>query len=748
MFNPSQRTASRARLTAPARRAAAVLFEPIERRVLMSAAGQPDPAFGTNGTATDGAAAAVNGGSPVAQAVQPDGKIVVESNTANKITLTRFNADGSVDASFGTAGVASDAYLPAGVSSVYLESTTSSESVLVQSDGKLIVTGTIDPTAGTHAYYQHYFAVRFDANGSVDTTYDANSAYDFQFQSPSANERDWLYSSVLGTDGKLYLVGESNTNLSILRLNTDGTVDTSYGFAHNGSEVRVQSNPDGLPFVRAAIDSGDRLVIAGSVQTTNAGGYRVPQFAVTRLNYNGSQDGTFAGYKLAVSAALPAGEEFDLGGVTIDPAGNILVDADFTGTQQEDGATGYAVARFTPTGAVDPTFGNGTGLVSSPRVTATSGPTFGTVSGIAADAAGDPLISSFNDTERGAAAGGASYVTRLTTTGALDATFGTGGSVGLGFTAIGVDYDPTTDGGTVVTAGSGVSATRLLDPSTPTPTGTTLTGTLIGSTGSYQNDGDTIANAVDGNANTFYDGYAANGDWVGFDLPQAAVVSSVAFTPRAGYAGRMVGGVFQGSNSPQFTTGVVNLYTVATAPASGVLKTEAVNVATPFRYVRYLSPNGSEGNVAEVQFIGEYTATESPATQLSGVIIGTAGSYRNQGSTIGNAEDGLVSTFFDGPTANGNFVGLDLGTQQQVDAIAFAPRTGYDSRMVGGEFQVSTSADFSTGVTTVYTFTAAPADGKLTTVTLPFQSEATGRYVRYLSPNGSEGDVAEVQFFE
>ncbi len=39
-----------------------------------------------------------------------------------------------------------------------------------------------------------------------------------------------------------------------------------------------------------------------------------------------------------------------------------------------------------------------------------------------------------------------------------------------------------------------------------------------------------------------------------------------------------------------------------------------------------------------------------------------------------------------------------------------------------------------------------PGHGTLTTVTL--STPVVGRYVRYLAPNGSDGDVAEVQFFE
>ena len=78
-------------------------------------------------------------------------------------------------------------------------------------------------------------------------------------------------------------------------------------------------------------------------------------------------------------------------------------------------------------------------------------------------------------------------------------------------------------------------------------------------------------------------------------------------------------------------------------------------------------------------------------------------------------------------------------------AIAFAPRAGYEGRMIGGAFQVSTSADFSTGVTTLYTVRAAPAAGRLTTVSV---AAAVGRYVRYVGPAGSYGNVAEVQFLE
>jgi hypothetical protein len=65
----------------------------------------------------------------------------------------------------------------------------------------------------------------------------------------------------------------------------------------------------------------------------------------------------------------------------------------------------------------------------------------------------------------------------------------------------------------------------------------------------------------------------------------------------------MVGGIFQGANQPNFSD-AVTLYTVTTTPASGVFTPASIANTAVFRYVRYLSPNGGWGNVAELQFFG------------------------------------------------------------------------------------------------------------------------------------------------
>ena len=138
-------------------------------------------------------------------------------------------------------------------------------------------------------------------------------------------------------------------------------------------------------------------------------------------------------------------------------------------------------------------------------------------------------------------------------------------------------------------------------PPPPPTTPVKLTGTAIGTAGSI--GGNTFANALDGNLSTYVDSTTANGAYVGLDLGTAKVIKQLAYAPRATLARRMVGGFFQGSNSADFSN-ATTLLTIAAAPPDGVLTTVSITNPTAFRYVRYLAPTGSFGNIAEAQFFG------------------------------------------------------------------------------------------------------------------------------------------------
>lgn len=122
---------------------------------------------------------------------------------------------------------------------------------------------------------------------------------------------------------------------------------------------------------------------------------------------------------------------------------------------------------------------------------------------------------------------------------------------------------------------------------------------------------------MDLDTNTFFDANVGSGAWVGLDLGAGNVsaIAKVRYCPRSGYASRMVGGKFQGSNTADFSSGVVDLFTIAIQPADGVNTEQAISDTTTFRYVRYLSPSNGFCNVAEVEFymLNDGTAPSAPS---------------------------------------------------------------------------------------------------------------------------------------
>ncbi len=320
----------------------------------------------------------------------------------------------------------------------------------------------------------------------------------------------------------------------------------------------------------------------------------------------------------------------------------------------------------------------------------------------------------------------------------------------------------------------------------------------LASSGAYANDFHDVAG---GSTNGYYPAVAGYDDATGLgtfngvnlltDLggpPAALPANQVRFIPRANWASRMVGGLFQGSSDKSTWT---TLATETQAPAAAQWNTLPTS-ADPalFRYLRYLAPNGAYGNIAELEFdsngtkltgapfgtpgswnnqgndftkafdgsaatffdapdpgSGDFVGIDRGApvvsyTKLTGTPFGTSGSWNNQGNVDTNAFDGSFTTFFDAPDpGNGDFVGLDLGAANTaaVTRIGYAPRVGWESRMVGGVFQGSSD---KAAWSTLYTVTAPPVDGMLTEAVI---SSVPYRYVRYLAPNGAYGNISELE---
>ena len=94
------------------------------------------------------------------------------------------------------------------------------------------------------------------------------------------------------------------------------------------------------------------------------------------------------------------------------------------------------------------------------------------------------------------------------------------------------------------------------------------------------------------------------------------------------------------------------------------------------------------------------------------------------------------------------WTGLDLGSQKIISRIKFAPRPGKDlfqKRMIGGRFQGSNIADFSSGVVDLYVVRDTPPVDVLTDK--PAAVSTPVRFVRYLTSETGAGNVAEIEFW-
>ncbi|MCL2105296.1 MAG: discoidin domain-containing protein, partial [Kiritimatiellaeota bacterium] len=153
--------------------------------------------------------------------------------------------------------------------------------------------------------------------------------------------------------------------------------------------------------------------------------------------------------------------------------------------------------------------------------------------------------------------------------------------------------------------------------------------------------------------------------------------------------------------------------------------------------IRALNPMGASGWT---------TLTNTPLNAARGAWLGTPGSYNNGGATGAAAFDGIIWTSFDAPNAsdgNNAWTGLDLGAPREIVALRFLPRFDYPDRMNGGVFEAADNPDFL-NATLLHTVEGTPPNTGVTEAPVP--TPVTARYVRYCSPNGGWGNVAEAEF--
>jgi uncharacterized delta-60 repeat protein len=438
--------------------------------VRFTSSGAPDSTFGTAGRL----GIALAGGSPnnnvsqraVGLLVQPDGKIVGFGTTQQQtldFAVVRLLANGTFDTSFG-AGSSQQTDVGNGSLSSWTR-------LHVRPDNRVVATGTITINEYVDTDYSYVGIAAFNANGAIDASFGTNGVATTTLGSGSQLIHR---GSVLQPDGKLVVAAyhaasavSSDRNLVLLRYTTRGVLDDSFGsggkvlvpagFASDAADVALQ--PDGK-IILLGRDLQSPLVYrfsAAGVPDTGFGSSGVATVSESSstptymrvavrpdgkivLVYDGGSSSTVKVAQLTPSGMLDA--TFGTGGTaTIDflylatfarsfafglqPDGKIVV-----ATARDQGGRNYdlAIARLLANGAPDPSFGAGLVAIRTNSFVADE-PLFAGALSFQPD--GKIVIA--GSVRRANVSSGTSpdgeelAIFRLTSAGALDASFGAAG---------------------------------------------------------------------------------------------------------------------------------------------------------------------------------------------------------------------------------------------------------------------------------------------------------------------------------
>lgn len=241
--------------------------------------------------------------------VQSDGKIVAAGASWNgsnyDIAVVRYTSSGSLDSSFGNNGKVTTS----------LGGTDVAYSVVIQSDGKIVVCGATD--AGST---YDIVVLRYTALGALDSSFGVGGKV-----FTDINSRDDSGSSLaLQSDGKIVVSGASGIggpyHFAVARYTSSGQLDIAFG--SGGTVVTQIGNSDtayGL-----AIQNDGRIVVAGIAEFggQNPNGATKQEAALVRYTSSGSLDN---GFGVGGTVVTPIGVNGLAKSVSLQPDGKLVV---------------------------------------------------------------------------------------------------------------------------------------------------------------------------------------------------------------------------------------------------------------------------------------------------------------------------------------------------------------------------------------------------------------------------------------
>jgi uncharacterized delta-60 repeat protein len=324
--------------------------------------------------------------------IQPDGKILAVgySRVADggfKIALIRYNADGTVDKLFNT-NEGSIANLSVSGDKIFLQSDNKilisiheyPDFLKIFNDNNILIRynsdGSIDNSfqldfKTPKMYLEHFtlqnnkkiLATGRDINGdghdislikyNLDGTLDTNFGVNGIVNTSLSNTYFGIRSITTQIDGKILIAGDNtdltgNTNFSLARFNTDGSLDSNFG--DHGKITTSLSRY--WSSVSSVITQSDGKIIVGGTSSSLPAGYGDGQvFAVVRYNLDGTLDSTFNGNgKVLTPVNIYANGIAD---IALQNDGKILA----AGYAYNSGtANAFAVVRYNVDGSLDTSF--------------------------------------------------------------------------------------------------------------------------------------------------------------------------------------------------------------------------------------------------------------------------------------------------------------------------------------------------------------------------------------------------------
>lgn len=262
--------------------------------------------------------------------IQPDGKIIAVGPADGKFVVVRYNTDGTLDTTFDVDGI---------VKTQVATGPDHAEAVVLAPDGKIVVAGICGFLSGERG-----FAVaRYNANGSLDTTFDGDGI------ATTNNLPGGAYSVAVQSDGKIVAAGFGYTGdewqWAAVRYTTSGSLDTTF---NDDGIVTTRINPpfvSGTSYANAvAIQSDGKIVTAGINIWSGT-----PFFTMVRYRSDGSVD--------QIVTNTTVGSESGAFALAIQPDRRIVL----VGYRAANGQGDFALVRYNQTGLIDTTFGGGDG---------------------------------------------------------------------------------------------------------------------------------------------------------------------------------------------------------------------------------------------------------------------------------------------------------------------------------------------------------------------------------------------------